>query len=65
MYDGTYVLLYLLWSLLLHFLCCGFQEHADNEAVTNDVGGQALVENIAHKLFVWADGEDRAARFNK
>lgn len=47
------------------FLCCGFQEHADNEAVTNDVGGQALVENIAHKLFVWADGEDRAARFNK
>ncbi|XP_050710665.1 vacuolar protein sorting-associated protein VTA1 homolog [Eriocheir sinensis] len=41
------------------------KEHRDNDSVTNDVAGQALVENVAHKLFMWADGEDRAARFNK
>ncbi|XP_045115997.1 vacuolar protein sorting-associated protein VTA1 homolog [Portunus trituberculatus] len=41
------------------------KEHKDNEAVSSDVVAQALVENVAHKLFMWADGEDRAARFNK
>ncbi|KAK3870245.1 hypothetical protein Pcinc_024509 [Petrolisthes cinctipes] len=50
---------------LMDYLETFKKEHADNESVTNDVGGQALVENIAHKLFTWADGEDRAARFNK
>lgn len=37
----------------------------DNEAITNDVVAQAHIENYALKLFLWADGEDRAARFNK
>lgn len=53
-YDNSY--LFPFWD---------FQEHADNESVTSDIAGQALVENVAHKLFVWADSEDRAARFNK
>ncbi|XP_064487991.1 vacuolar protein sorting-associated protein VTA1 homolog [Ornithodoros turicata] len=37
----------------------------DNEAIANDVVAQAHIENYALKLFLWADGEDRAARFNK
>lgn len=41
------------------------KEHKDNEAVSNDVVAQALVENVADKLFMWADGQDRAANFNK
>ncbi|RDD41842.1 Vacuolar protein sorting-associated protein VTA1-like protein [Trichoplax sp. H2] len=36
-----------------------------NEAITNEVAGQAHVENIAMKLFLHADTEDRASRFNK
>uniref|UniRef100_A0A0P4W111 Vta1/callose synthase N-terminal domain-containing protein n=1 Tax=Scylla olivacea TaxID=85551 RepID=A0A0P4W111_SCYOL len=41
------------------------KEHKDNEAVSNDMVAQAFVEEVAHKLFTWADREDRAARFNK
>lgn len=37
----------------------------DNEAITNDVAAQAHIENYALKLFLWADGQDRAAQFNK
>ena len=37
----------------------------ENESITSDVAGQALVENEAHKIFMHADCEDRAARFNK
>lgn len=36
-----------------------------NEAISNDVVAQAYIENYALKLFIWADGEDRAERFNK
>ncbi|XP_042207210.1 vacuolar protein sorting-associated protein VTA1 homolog [Homarus americanus] len=50
---------------LMDYLETFKKEHADNESVTNDIAGQALVENVGHKLFMWADGEDRAARFNK
>jgi len=38
---------------------------ADQEAITSDVVAQAHVENYAHRLFSWADKEDRAAHFNK
>ncbi|CAH1799299.1 unnamed protein product [Owenia fusiformis] len=37
----------------------------DNDAITSEVVAQAHIENVAHKLFLWADNEDRAARFNK
>ncbi|KAH7938037.1 hypothetical protein HPB49_019390 [Dermacentor silvarum] len=37
----------------------------DEEAITSDVVAQAHIETRALKLFLWADGEDRAARFNK
>ncbi|CAN8018246.1 unnamed protein product [Ixodes persulcatus] len=37
----------------------------DDEAISSDVVAQAHIENRALKLFLWADGEDRAARFNK
>ncbi|CAG0902616.1 unnamed protein product [Cyprideis torosa] len=37
----------------------------EDEAFTNDVVAQSHVEQYALKLFNWADGEDRASRFNK
>ena len=37
----------------------------DEEAIHNEVVGQAHVENYALKVFLFADNEDRAARFNK
>jgi hypothetical protein len=40
-------------------------ELAGNEAVTNEVVASAHIENHAMKLFLWADKEDREARFNK
>lgn len=38
--------------------------HPD-EAIHNEVVGQAHMENYALKVFLYADNEDRAARFNK
>jgi len=38
---------------------------SEEEAITSDVVGQAHVENYALKVFLYADNEDRAARFNK
>jgi len=37
----------------------------DVEAVQNEIVGQAHLENYALKLFLFADNEDRAARFGK
>ncbi|CAG5131278.1 unnamed protein product [Candidula unifasciata] len=37
----------------------------DEEAIHNNVCGQAHVENYALKLFLFADNEDRAGRFGK
>ncbi|XP_013421856.1 vacuolar protein sorting-associated protein VTA1 homolog [Lingula anatina] len=37
----------------------------DNEALTNEVVGQAHLENYALKVFLFADNEDRAGRFSK
>jgi vacuolar protein sorting-associated protein VTA1 len=36
---------------------------SDNEAITSEIVGQAHVEDKALKLFVYADTEDRAAKF--
>ncbi|XP_069141119.1 vacuolar protein sorting-associated protein VTA1 homolog isoform X2 [Argopecten irradians] len=36
-----------------------------DEAITNEVIGQAHVEDYALKVFLFADNEDRAGRFNK
>ncbi|XP_067134634.1 vacuolar protein sorting-associated protein VTA1 homolog [Centruroides vittatus] len=41
------------------------KEKSDNEAILNEVVAQAHMENYALKLFLWADNEDRSARFNK
>ena len=38
---------------------------SDNEAIKSEVVGQAHVEDYALKLFLYADNEDRAARFGK
>jgi len=38
---------------------------AEEEALHNEVIGQAHVENYAIKMFLYADNEDRAGRFNK
>ncbi|XP_063403933.1 vacuolar protein sorting-associated protein VTA1 homolog [Mytilus trossulus] len=40
-------------------------EHSENEAITSEVVGQAHMENYALKVFLFADNEDRAGRFNK
>ena len=40
-------------------------ELASNEAVSSEVVASAHIENHAMKLFLWADKEDREARFNK
>lgn len=37
----------------------------DEEAIHNEVVGQAHVESYALKVFLFADNEDRASRFNK
>ena len=41
------------------------QSHVNQEAVTNDVVAQAHLESKGVQLFLWADTEDRAGRFNK
>ncbi|KAL4232477.1 Vacuolar protein sorting-associated protein vta1 [Mactra antiquata] len=41
------------------------KKETDSEALTNEVVGQAHMENYALKVFLYADNEDRAARFNK
>ena len=37
----------------------------EDEAVNSDVVGQVHIENVALKLFEFADTEDRAARFSR
>jgi len=41
------------------------KDMSDNEAITNEAVASAHIENHAMKLFLWADKEDREARFNK
>ncbi|KAL7050892.1 hypothetical protein ACKWTF_004259 [Chironomus riparius] len=37
----------------------------ENESITNDTVAQAYLENYAHKLFTYADQQDRASNFGK
>lgn len=37
----------------------------EDSPLRNDVVGQSHVENYALKVFLYADNEDRAGRFNK
>ncbi|KAK2181582.1 hypothetical protein NP493_391g01007 [Ridgeia piscesae] len=39
--------------------------NADNEAIQNEVVGQAHMENAALQMFLYADNEDRAGKFGK
>ncbi|KAM9797980.1 vacuolar protein sorting-associated protein VTA1 homolog [Neosynchiropus ocellatus] len=41
------------------------KEMSDNDSITQDVVGNAHIENYALKLFMYADNEDRAGRFHK
>uniref|UniRef100_A0A3P9I757 Vesicle (multivesicular body) trafficking 1 n=1 Tax=Oryzias latipes TaxID=8090 RepID=A0A3P9I757_ORYLA len=41
------------------------KEFSDNESITQEVVGNAHIENYALKLFLYADNEDRAERFHK
>lgn len=41
------------------------KELSDNESITQEVVGNAHVENYALKMFLYADNEDRAGRFHK
>ncbi|XP_017029845.1 vacuolar protein sorting-associated protein VTA1 homolog [Drosophila kikkawai] len=55
-------------KLLLAIMDCLEQvkkQHADNEAVTNEVAAQAHIENYALKLFLYADKQDREENFGK
>ena len=40
------------------------REHS-YEAIDSEIVGQAHLENYALKVFLFADNEDRASRFNK
>lgn len=39
--------------------------HKDNESISNDTVAQAYLENYAHRLFTYADQQDRASNFGK
>uniref|UniRef100_A0A8C6NKI8 Vacuolar protein sorting-associated protein VTA1 homolog n=1 Tax=Nothobranchius furzeri TaxID=105023 RepID=A0A8C6NKI8_NOTFU len=41
------------------------KELSDNESITQEVVGNAHIENYALKLFMYADNEDRGERFHK
>lgn len=41
------------------------KELREIDAIQNEIVGQAHLENYALKLFLYADNEDRAARFGK
>ena len=41
------------------------KDHVHEEAISNDVVGQAHLENHALQMFLYADNEDRAGRFGK
>lgn len=48
--------------------CLVFQmkkELADNDSISQEVVGNAHIENYALKMFLYADNEDRAGRFHK
>nr|KAG5699358.1 hypothetical protein BaRGS_008266 [Batillaria attramentaria] len=49
---------------LMDYLESVKKQHSD-EAIHNEVVGQAHMENYALKVFLYADNEDRAGRFNK
>ena len=50
---------------LMDWLEAEKKEKNDEEAITNEVVANAHIENHAMKLFLWADREDRASKFNK
>ena len=41
------------------------KENEENEAIQNELVGQAHLEHYALKMFLYADNEDRASRFGK
>uniref|UniRef100_A0AAY5KCT7 Vacuolar protein sorting-associated protein VTA1 homolog n=1 Tax=Esox lucius TaxID=8010 RepID=A0AAY5KCT7_ESOLU len=41
------------------------KELADNDSITQEVVGNAHIENYALKMFLYADNEDRSGRFHK
>ncbi|XP_038582615.1 vacuolar protein sorting-associated protein VTA1 homolog isoform X1 [Micropterus salmoides] len=41
------------------------KELSDNDSITQEVVGNAHIENYALKLFLYADNEDRSGRFHK
>eukprot|EP00066_Takifugu_rubripes_P020819 XP_011610085.1 PREDICTED: vacuolar protein sorting-associated protein VTA1 homolog isoform X1 [Takifugu rubripes] len=41
------------------------KEMSDNESITQEVVGNAHIENYAIKMFLYADNEDRSGRFHK
>ncbi|XP_028997759.1 vacuolar protein sorting-associated protein VTA1 homolog isoform X2 [Betta splendens] len=41
------------------------KELSDNESITQEVVGNAHIENYALKMFLYADNEDRAGQFHK
>lgn len=52
-------------ALLFLFLLQMKKELSDNESISQEVVGNAHIENYALKLFLYADNEDRAGRFHK
>lgn len=41
------------------------RELSDDDSITQEVVGNAHIENYALKMFLYADNEDRVGRFHK
>ena len=41
------------------------KELSDNDSISQEVVGNAHIENYALKMFLYADNEDRAGQFHK
>jgi len=52
-------------QVLMNSLEQGKKQYKDNEAIQNEIVGQAHLENYALKLFSHADTDDRAGNFGK
>jgi len=65
--DSAFVCccIYFIVLITCYWLCQAKSKLQDVEAVQNEIVGQAHLENYALKLFLYADNEDRAARFGK
>lgn len=62
---GDHLCLTAIFKYLVTFALQMKKELSDNESITQEVVGNAHIENYAIKMFLYADNEDRSGRFHK